>query len=276
VTISYSPIRHLLSALLLNHDPKSTRLAVYVSYYDTAGNRRDRKALFVSGLVSTEDKWLAFERAWKRGLRDEGIYAPFHMAPFMYGHAPFRAWKDNDEKRIVTVSRLLRIVKDHVHKSVSSGVIVSVFDSVKPEYDLDSARLTPFSLCATESMVKVERWRSRTRRGGAKLQHVFEKGDHDWETLNPRLVAINGPHAVDRPALSDNDDQFGFVPFQACDLLGWLHASSLTSVLDGNLSPRMKDAFVQAETIIPNDWRYFNTPASIRANCDGDGIRRRA
>ena len=101
---------------MLHDDQASALMATYAAYFDAGGHPLDRHALFVTGLVSTESKWLEFGKAWIKALKREAINQPFHMSAFMNGNGIYASWKDNDIKRMQTVTRLVAVVKDHIHE----------------------------------------------------------------------------------------------------------------------------------------------------------------
>ena len=167
-------------------------MAAYTAYFDAGGHPADRKTLFVSGFVSTAKKWRAFDQAWTRLLKGEGVRCPFHMTHFVLGRGAFDRWKDDDARRVATVKRLTRVITTHVHKSVSTGVTIADFRRVEKDFDFAAAHLTPYSLCATESIVRAERWRMfYTPRKNARIAFVLEAGDYDQHTLQLRLQAID-------------------------------------------------------------------------------------
>ena len=252
-------------------------MAAYTAYFDTGGHPADRKTLFVSGFVSTEKKWRAFDQAWTRLLKGEGVRCPFHMTHFVLGRGAFGRWKDDNARRVATVKRLTHVIKTHVHKSVSTGVTIADFRRVEKDFDFAAAHLTPYSLCATESIVRVERWRMfYTPRKNARIAFVLEAGDYDQHTLQLRLQAIDpeGPTVQFRQKSGPGDDPYGFTPFQPCDLVAWLHASSSHSVLDGSL-PRLLESFRDVQAQLPRDWGHFDEER-LRGFCETKGIPRRA
>ena len=130
--------------------------------------------------------------ALHRLLKGEGVRCPFHMTHFVLGRGAFGRWKDDDARRVATVKRLTHVIKTHVHKSVSTGVTIADFRRVEKDFDFAAAHLTPYSLCATESIVRVERWRMfYTPRKNARIAFVLEAGDYDQHTLQLRLQAID-------------------------------------------------------------------------------------
>ena len=208
-------------------------MAVYTAYFDASGNPSETTSVFVSGYVSTEQKWLDFERRWFRVLRDEGIRPPFHTTDFVRGTRQYAAWRNGDERRVRVLRKLIKVIKDHVHKSFSTGVLVADFDMVAAEYDFAGVYLTPYTLCAEQSIVKTERWRTRTRRPSSKLAFFLERGDAYQDQLPKRLALHNGPLVNFRPKMCDDDRPFGFAPFQACDLIAWQHARGVRDVKQG-------------------------------------------
>ena len=103
---------------MVKYEPAALRQATHTAYFDAGGHPCDQDSVFLSGLVSSVDKWLRFEAAWTAALKAEGLNVRFHMKAFVFGERGYEAWKDNDKKRAETAERLLKVVKRHIQKKL--------------------------------------------------------------------------------------------------------------------------------------------------------------
>src|SRR6266852_3977900 len=97
-----SPLQRLFSTIWLNRDPAERLVLMaswYGAYFDASGHPDDSESLFVSGFVSTGEKWLKFEQEWNSLLSGYGIVAPFHMKEFAPGVGQYASWKDDKHRR---------------------------------------------------------------------------------------------------------------------------------------------------------------------------------
>ena len=127
-TRNYSPLRHVFCGIWLKHDPRKKLAFImksYSAYFDASGHPDQGGSLFVSGYVSTEEKWIEFEAQWGALLRKYGITAPFHMKDFAPGVKQYASLKKHPAERDRFLQEAIRIIKRHVHKSISTGVSVS-------------------------------------------------------------------------------------------------------------------------------------------------------
>lgn len=70
----YSPTRHLAITVWLGSCRGNNLMSMLAAYYDESGTP-DVHAVVVSGFVSTVEKWVRFERDWKRAHADFGLLA---------------------------------------------------------------------------------------------------------------------------------------------------------------------------------------------------------
>lgn len=91
----YSVLRHPAWATWLRHSPARRYMATFAAYFDASGHPDSGTALFVSGFVSSEKKWLLFEQEWAALLAGYRITPPFHMKEFAPGAGQYAAWKDD-------------------------------------------------------------------------------------------------------------------------------------------------------------------------------------
>jgi hypothetical protein len=150
----YSPLRHICNGVLLNHDPKSTWVFVmtgYSIYLDDAGHPADQPYLVVGGFIAREDRWIAFESAWKEILRIRQIDFPFHATDF------FSKYK-NDPKLAYIVADLVRVITNHVEASFSVALDIDCYKEFNRELRLEEVVGAPYALAMRGLRESVEEW----------------------------------------------------------------------------------------------------------------------
>jgi hypothetical protein len=201
-------------------------MVMFTAYFDASGHPNDvgsTPALFVSGFVSTVEKWLKFEKYWLALLEEFHITPPFHMTDFESGHGQYAAWKDDREERERFRSEALHVIKRWTNKPFSSGVLIPDFQRLFREYAMPpEVPREPYPFCGEAVVVDLLRpWLEhcikdgRFRMGTDNLQIVFEHGDKHKGLLEAALERRNVDAIFMKKA--------ALVPFQACDFLAWMH-----------------------------------------------------
>src|SRR5207249_3510830 len=162
--------------LWLNHDPRQCWMGVFLAYFDASGTPDQGVSLFVSGFVSSEAKWLKFEKRWLALLGEYDIKSPFHMKEFTAGIKQYAAWKDDKPRRQRFMEEAVGIIKRHTRKSFSSGMLLSDFRAWLSEYVVPDYLCYPFVLCSFSVIRQLHKWLERNDISG-KMALVFEDGD---------------------------------------------------------------------------------------------------
>src|SRR5438128_1203686 len=154
----YSLLRHIISAVWLNRDPRKLWLAMFMAFYDASGSERDRDgSLYVVGMLSTAQKWLRLDREWSDVLR--GFRVPyFHMKEFAPGVGPFEPWRDDAEKRREFLEELFRVVKKGVNKSFGHGFSLAEFRAVNKVYRFSEHYGGAYCFAAGACLASVKQW----------------------------------------------------------------------------------------------------------------------
>jgi hypothetical protein len=194
----------------------------FIVYFDASGRSDDPtiRAVFVSGCISTEAKWLRFDEAWRALLGKHRMARPFRMSKF------YAEWLDRPKERAEFVCDAIKIIKRYTRKTFSSGVGLAAHRKTAAERHLPLWVNDPYALCATKVVAQVGRW-IKNRDVQKKIAFVFETGDLGQgafiTSLEDARVRIN-PNFASKADVS---------PFDAGDLIAWVHARSVGRHLAG-------------------------------------------
>ncbi|HXM38262.1 MAG TPA: DUF3800 domain-containing protein [Gemmatimonadales bacterium] len=181
-------------------------------FFDASGNADDPSitALFVSGFISTEHKWIRFEREWNTLLREYDIKV-FRMSKF------YAEYRERRDERDAFLKSAVGIIRRCTRQSFSSGVDLASHRTYAAAYDLHLVEAYPYALAAVKVIAQVGKYFKR-RDEGDRTTFVFEDGDlHKGRFITalksvvPQLTPLFGTKAQ-------------FAPLQAGDLLAWHHA----------------------------------------------------
>src|SRR5688572_19652048 len=206
-------------------------MAMFIAYFDASGHPDDKgpnPAFFVSGFVSTAEKWREFEAEWLALLAEYQIAAPFHMTDFEAGRGQYARLKTDALACATFRSRAILIAKRHTRKGFSSGVVMSDLNRMFSQYDVPaSVPRQPYPYCALHLYRLLGRWaRNRVDAGDIRLtdqlQIAFEHGDKHRGVLEKEARRRFGI----APLFLKKD---GATAFQACDLLSWEHRRWLSA-----------------------------------------------
>src|SRR5688572_12508102 len=174
-TPRYSPIRHLAWSVWLNHDPARCHMAMFTTYYDTSGAEHDHPVMVTVGLIASEKKWLAFERNWRKALKEFDI--PYvHMSELVPNKGPFAHFKKDEPRKRMLFTRLFKILRQNLSRYEVSGVSIEDFREVSRDFRVEETFGSAFALCVNSC---VERSRDWLKKGhpGQPLEHFHEDGD---------------------------------------------------------------------------------------------------
>lgn len=212
----YSPLRHLAWAIWLNHDPRDRYMAMFTAYYDASGAPKRPGAMFVSGVVSSIEKWLAFEEEWPTLLERHGVRRPFHMTDFVRPDGEYKEWAGDLKRQAVFLTDIRESIKKHVLVTLSQGIVLADFERLHAEYVVPTAWATPLSYCAFGAWHQLQEWGEHHLGMDDKVEHVYESGDSDWGTFVELARTIYGFTPIPR-------NKGDAAPMELCDHLAWEH-----------------------------------------------------
>jgi hypothetical protein len=207
-------------------------MAIFNAYFDASGHpdaTGDGSALFVSGWISTVEKWAKFERLWLDLLAENGLQPPFHMTDFQAGRRQYKAIRRDETRFRAFKNTAIALMTRYTHKAFSVGVVIPHLRRFYAEYQVppELPYQKPFPWCAMQSMRLVYKWMNNRLAAGTakptdKIEIIFQHGDKDrGEFLEAAELVYQN-----RPTIMGN---LAAVPFQACDYLAWEHRHWLTA-----------------------------------------------
>jgi hypothetical protein len=111
--------RHLAMSIWMTEWPKG-KMAAISAYFDASGSP-DNTVIVVAGLVSTAEKWIAFENEWADCLDAFGV-AALHMRRFAHFKDEFSSWEHDEEKRRSFLSQLMGIMEKYVEHTAGAAI----------------------------------------------------------------------------------------------------------------------------------------------------------
>jgi hypothetical protein len=253
-------------------------MTVFTAYFDASGHPShvaSSASLFVTGLLSTVERWAKFDAEWLALLVEFGIAPPFHTTDFESGNRQYAAWKDDIPLREQFRARALSVIKRWTNKPFSAGVVVADLRRLVTEYDLPAHFPTePYLFCGGQAIKMVKEWAERGVRDGRlhgkdKIDIIFEHGDKHRGQLEKFLQTVHGV-----PIQFQNKSEV--IAFQACDFLAWQHRRWLTDrETHGPRSYRPRKAVIEVARVLPGDSSTFANWAGLVRECEAWGIQKR-
>ncbi len=258
----YSRLRHLVNAVRLNHDPRSTVIVALTAYLDASGTQDEGTYLIVSGFLSSEKLWLKFEREWKRVLDRAGINY-FHMKEFTQSMGQFRAWKGQEEKRKELLRRLIDIIGRTTMQSFSAGVLLADWGQCNNQYQLREQRFTPYALCGWVCVEQVYRWCEEKSYPKNEVLFIAERGDKGQGDLVRRVEQDYGVR-LRLEAKVPEKVELPITPLQASDFAAWQINKHLRQHAEGTLKQLRRD-FVSLLSRVPHQsyHRHFSMKPAL-------------
>jgi hypothetical protein len=202
----YSLLRHICNGVLLGHDPKRTRVLVISHaksvYLDDAGHPVDKPYLVLGGFISTESRWIDFERPWKEILASRKIPFPFHATDFFHEHI-----KDPKIKHIV--EDLVRTISNHVEAAFSAALDMEAYKAANRVRRLEEFSGSPISMLSRSLRENIDNWRNRNQDESPLLYFIengtYQRGDLEdcWKYIDKRNPPI--PVAKEHPSAQAAD-----------------------------------------------------------------------
>lgn len=190
-------------------------------YLDDAGHPIGRHFLVLGGFISTETRWIAFERSWKQVLVNRKIPFPFHATDFFRERA-----KDPKLKHIV--SDLICTISNHVEAGFSVGLDVEAYKVVNREKRLEEFCGAPIAMISRSLRQQIDQWRAKIC-DNSPLDYFIENGSYQrgdmedcWKYLDKLRPPI--PVAKEHPA-AQAADLYAHSVYQSApfDTPSWQH-----------------------------------------------------
>ncbi len=213
-------------------------MTMFTAYFDASGHPdQSAGALFVSGAISTVEKWTEFEAGWRALLNRYGV--PFlHMKDFKMGIAPFERFKGNRLLQHQLEHEALTLIQASVLRTFGQGIVIPDFRRMHQEFVIPSTHYFgntnkhPFSHCGLGVVLDCRQWIRRyckKKEIVGQVEYVFDRGDkHRGEFAKAMRLYFD-----DEPIFRSSGE---CPPLQAADMIAWYHRRSVSSLKDGGLS----------------------------------------
>jgi hypothetical protein len=260
-------------------------MAKFTAHFDASGKPTSKGAMFVSGFVSTVEKWEKFTPLWLAHLDEYGLSNPFHMTEFVAARKePYKSLVADAPRASAFLNGAWRIIKKHIHKDFSQGVMLSAFHQVKSEYVIDPkheyAELlnAPLTYCGFGAYLLMHDWANRVKARkrdpivfDGPIEVIFDRGDQDRGKMIKVLEGYFDADLLFR-------DKAKVVPLQAADMLAWEHQRAL---FDWG-KPRRRTTRKQLWEILrhlpgardSDSWKYGQL-SGLREFCELSGFKKR-
>lgn len=272
----YSAVEHLARNDYFGRDWREFSMAMFTANFDASGLAGDTSpgaSFFVSGFVSTVDKWMVFEEEWLSLLREFGIKSPFHMTDFEAGVQQYASWKRDLPRRNEFLARAVDIMHKRTNKPFSHGVILADLRRMFTEFDIpDIVPPEPYAFCGLQVIGYTLQWASnrfkaKTMSRADTMEVVFEDGDMDKGKFLNATKRRYGKMPVFKTK--------SWVPFQICDLLAWEHRRRVVEFAKHGAA-RSRASYAELERRLPDGALRFDNWQSLERFCISAGFARRA
>ena len=140
----------------------------------------------MAGFLSTEDKWLAFEPAWKAALKRNGLGDVFHMTDFESGIK-------NKKHKGAILEDLTTTINDHVEAALSCSVDMTAYKKVNDIYAVEEWLGKPFAMASRAVATGINTWKRNFFRPGDHLLVFIEEGTKHRGEWRKRFVETHCP-----------------------------------------------------------------------------------
>jgi hypothetical protein len=233
-------------------------MVIWTAYYDTAGRDDEADSLVVTGLISTEQKWTRFERAWNVALARQGL-TYLHMADFVARQKPFD--RLSDPQRLDLLKELIPAIKRNVNKWVSRRLCICDFEAVDRVNRLSEVLGSAFQVCALRCVLDVQDWIIINKKPARSPQHILEAGERHLGALIDFCKEIKvdaAPHPKTDPISGE------WLPeLQAADFIAWESRRGLADLEGGRA---FRGSFEALMRQVPQDIKAFDR-AGLQGIC---------
>jgi hypothetical protein len=222
---NYSWLRHLVNALYGPHDPREVPVVALTAYFD--GSRTDKPnpppwVMAVGGFISSEGRWLWFEKRWSKLLAHFGLRY-FQMREFTTFTGQFEGWREREPDRQEFIRRATNLIARTAWQSFAAAVLIDDWDFCNEGYALNENGLYPYPLCGLACIEHVQIWCQNRKRPYPLEQviYVFEKDDPNQDDLRKNARTDFGIEIQTPKALPDDPNVRPLGALQAADFAVW-------------------------------------------------------
>jgi hypothetical protein len=192
-------------------------------YLDDAGHPLDKPFLVLGGFLSTETRWIEFEKPWRKVLADRKVPFPFHATDF------FRE-RRNDPKLKHIFQDLIRVISDHVEAGFSVGLDVDAYKEINRIKRLEEIAGSPLAMISRSLRESIDDLRSKVF-DRAPLLYFIEKGTYQTGDMNECWSCLDEvqppiPVGKEHPS-AQAADLYAYSAYQSApfsrDFVSWQH-----------------------------------------------------
>ncbi len=148
------------------------------AYFDESFNDPPNGVMTVGGFISSEKRWLWFEREWKKLLVKWKI-GYFRMAEFAQCKDQFAGWENRQDDRLAFLKEAIEIIGKTARQSFAASLPLKDWDFCNEGFMLKEQGFLPYPLCGFSVVNHVFWWCEQQLPPYPKDQvpFIFEKGD---------------------------------------------------------------------------------------------------
>lgn len=226
-------------------------LVTFGVYMDKSGPDDAIPAVTVAGVISTVERWDAFNEEWAEALHDFDELPFFHMSEYESGIGLYEDWQARGVKK-ERLGRLLGIIEKHVLGTV--GASISLADC--KAYFGDDPVQTAYGLTATHCFMLLPPFRYVARRPAERIVYTFEQGDQGYGKLEAQyddMYATPWRREYNRLAGKLVVGRKDFPPLQAADILAYEGWKQWAREHGGETRPT-RYPFERLSRSVPSEW----------------------
>jgi hypothetical protein len=105
------------------------------TYADETGDSQDptKKFVGIAGFLGLSDKWIEFDKEWRRVCAEENVSLPFHMTDFASSTEQFKSWKGDKPRRDRLLGGLVGAINNAAVSPFGAIVPIEDFNSLTDE-----------------------------------------------------------------------------------------------------------------------------------------------
>jgi hypothetical protein len=192
------------------------------AYFDASWNDSPNGVMTVGGFLSSEKRWLWFEREWKKLLIKWRV-GYFRMEEFAHFHGQFADWENREPDRQAFLAEAIDIIARTAWFSFSCSMLLADWEFCNEGFTLEENLFRPYPLCGWNVVDHVLWWCERQKRPYPKDQvlFVFEKGDPDQDLLRKAVDRDFNIEIATEKKIPDNIFRQPLGALQAADFVSW-------------------------------------------------------
>jgi hypothetical protein len=155
-------------------------MATMSCYVDASGSLSEL-AIAPAAMISTPEKWLAFEEEWNACLEAYKV-SELHMKHFAHSVGEYADWKSDPLKRKRFLNKLMWIIEQYIDYTATEAIYVQAYSDIDAKYQI-SEFMRPYTMGCFAVAGRVFAWGKECELSRTDFVWLFEKGDADQHDL---------------------------------------------------------------------------------------------